>query len=78
MLSTTFVYLGGTDATIEGQWVWADGTPFYESGPVGNLYSNWSAVPRGQTSDCMVMRPTGLWNDAGCNAGGVVYACESL
>jgi hypothetical protein len=78
MLTTTFVYLGGTDSAVEGQWSWSDGTLFYDSGPVGGLYSDWGTLPKGQQSDCLVMRPTSLWNDAGCNAGGVVYACESL
>jgi hypothetical protein len=38
---TAFMWSGGTEGTTRGSWLWPDGTLFYQSGPVGGLYSNW-------------------------------------
>ncbi|WP_114946242.1 cadherin domain-containing protein [Microvirga calopogonii] len=40
-----YVWIGANDTTTEGQWQWADGTPFYyRNGGGVNLYSNWGSV----------------------------------
>ena len=75
---TPIVFLGGSDAAVEGEWRWYDGTLFWNSGPVGNLYTNWAAAPQvGGVSDCAGMRIDGLWIDAACSAGNATVACET-
>lgn len=40
--SSAYVWLGGSDAEIEGKWYWVDGTPISLRGGTG--YSNWGSV----------------------------------
>ncbi len=54
------IWAGGTDASIEGNWVWTDGaeagTQFWSGGPsgsaVGGMYTNWiSGYEPGDSND---------------------------
>lgn len=74
------VWLGATDADLEGDWKWLDGTPWN--------YSNWSDYqpsndPRNDEgresypimNDVRLGAPTGYWNDSeGCYQSG--FVCE--
>jgi hypothetical protein len=51
---TPFIWLGGSDEALEGQWVWADnGDQFWEGdfngNPVGGLFTNWGVQPDSAT-----------------------------
>ncbi|MGO4526828.1 cadherin domain-containing protein [Microvirga sp. 2MCAF35] len=47
-----YVWIGANDISVEGQWKWADGTPFYyKNGGGTNLYSNWGSGPSGIEPD---------------------------
>lgn len=71
------VWLGGTDAAVEGDWLWPDAELFWDGNPIGGVYQNWAPMePRGQ-SDCMGMIDDGTWKPRACNSLDVVYACES-
>jgi hypothetical protein len=80
------VWMGGTDASVEGEWRWPDGTLFWTgadngSAPVGT-YVNWRNVEPNDLNngeDCLtMMTSSGRWNDADCE-GGLAHAfvCES-
>jgi hypothetical protein len=65
-------WLGATDETTEGTWVWtATGTPFFVVGgadaSVG--FTNWSSAEPNDydDSDCLRVLPTGLWADWDCD-----------
>jgi len=68
------VWVGGSDATSEGTWVWVDdGSQFWQgeasgSAPKGAFF-NWSGdEPNGSaTSDCLRLRPNGRWGDFECD-----------
>jgi hypothetical protein len=72
-----WIWVGGSDAATEGSWLWPDGTLFYKNGPVGGLYTNWSASePNGSsTINCMVDRVDFFWADEACSLTHD-YACE--
>jgi len=69
------VWLGGTDAAVEGTWTWSNGDAFG--------YSNWNTGEpndAGTGEDCNAMygpatTHAGLWNDADC-ANAYAYVCE--
>ena len=51
-----FIWLGGSDSSVEGQWVWSDnGDQFWEGdfngNPVGGLFTNWGVQPDSATGD---------------------------
>ena len=51
-----FIWLGGSDSSIEGQWVWSDnGDQFWEGDfngtPVGGLFTNWGVQPDSSTGN---------------------------
>ena len=61
--SFNFVWVGGSEATEDGQWTWTDGSPF--------TYTNWrnGEPSNGFQEDCLAVYPNGLWNDAKCSRG---------
>jgi hypothetical protein len=51
-----FIWLGGSDKSVEGQWAWSDnGDQFWEGdfngNPVGGLFTNWGVQPDSATGD---------------------------
>lgn len=71
------VLLGGNDIDVEGAWRWDDGTLFWNGGPVGSVYTNWSFAPKAGQGDCLGMLPDGTWEDRSCSSGNATVACES-
>lgn len=67
------VWLGGTDAALEGTWEWIDGEPF--------VFENWRINEPNDGGvngeDCMVLESDtdGTWDDRGCTVG-FPYFCE--
>jgi hypothetical protein len=68
------IWIGLTDAAVEGTFVWVDGTPF--------SYSNWlspnpdNTGPAGGPANCAMLQDTGQWNDRVC-ADNYNYLCET-
>jgi len=51
-----FIWLGGSDNSVEGRWVWSDnGDQFWEGdfngNPVGGLFTNWGVQPDNATGN---------------------------
>ena len=51
-----FIWLGGSDSSVEGHWVWSDnGDQFWEGdfngNPVGRLFTNWGVQPDNATGN---------------------------
>jgi hypothetical protein len=62
-------FIGGSDETNEGTWVWQGGPELNEvfrSGSTNTMYANWkSGEPNNNNNeDFLVMNDTGYWNDA--------------
>ena len=64
----TTLWLGGTDAAIEGTWTWPDGDAFWADGPVSGRYSAWAVGEPNNSGneDCLQLQATGMWNDQEC------------
>ncbi len=79
-VGSAVVFLGGSDATTEGEWYWEDGEIFWNDVDGSLLYENWAASsPKvGGVSDCLGIREDGQWEDRACNSGAVTYVCESV
>lgn len=75
------LWIGGSDAVAEGQWLWPDGAQFWSGGSggsaVGGLYANWaSGEPNDDgTEDCAAAANDGKWVDSECG-NGRDYVCE--
>lgn len=78
------MWLGGSDAAVEGEWRWVDAELFWlgdSGGSVQNgLYSNWYPVQPGNSPilDCAALDVTNgsNWSSVTC-LGNWVFACES-
>jgi hypothetical protein len=76
------LWLGGTDAAIEGEWIWNGSGP--EGGQIFSIgaaaqpgfYTNWSGgqPDNGSNSDFLEMLGSGLWTDV--NGGNRAYVIE--
>jgi hypothetical protein len=81
--ANNYVFLGASDAALEGTWQWPDGTVFWigdsTGSAVGGLYSDWRASnPVISTAlNCAMMRLGGTWENRDC-AGPVFWMCKSL
>jgi hypothetical protein len=81
------IWIGASDAAVEGEWRWVDGTLFWlgaKNGMAQNgLYNDWYAgtQPAGQQAsrDCAALdrNAGGGWFDSDCPVA-KEYACESL
>ena len=64
-------WIGLTDSSLEGTFVWEDGTSFD--------YNNWSPnEPSGGNSeaDCVHLYANGMWNDRQCNDFPSYFVCN--
>jgi hypothetical protein len=65
-------WLGATDATTEGAWIWVtDELPFFEvdsADAAGAAFTAWNEGEPNDydNSDCLRLLPTGLWADLEC------------
>jgi hypothetical protein len=53
---TPFIWLGGSDNSVEGRWIWSDnGDQFWQGdfngNPVNGLFTNWGIQPDSATGD---------------------------
>ena len=76
LVSGAHVFIGASDMTVEGDWVWMDGEEagqkFWQGGPVSSggtvvngLYNNWAAgAPQntGATMDYGLLQTSGIWS----------------
>ncbi|HVJ19113.1 MAG TPA: C-type lectin domain-containing protein, partial [Polyangiaceae bacterium] len=78
-------WIGATDAVTEGDWLWTDGTLFWQ-GPwdtgaaVGGLYTAWSGAQPDNAAmleHCGEMYPDSRWNDNECT-NPKDFVCEPL
>jgi hypothetical protein len=72
----SWIWVGGTDAATEGSWLWPDGILFYQSGPIGGLYTNWlnSEPNNGRGGEnCLADRVSYRWTDLACTE--LHYSC---
>jgi hypothetical protein len=78
-------WLGGSDGEDEGQWLWPDGTAFFDEeddGPVAGRFNNWDSSEPNDTglsasaADClMYWYEQEAWADASCGDEHG-YVCE--
>jgi hypothetical protein len=83
------IWLGASDAAVEGEWRWSDGTLFWlgDAGGTaqGGLFAGWyvnQPVDKHAADDCAVLDlgvgSTFGWYNQDCSGGLAVYVCESL
>jgi hypothetical protein len=77
-----YIRIGADDQAVLGEWLWTDGTQFWQGGgtgmAVGGLYTNWvSGSPSlNGTRQCGALLPTGLWQDRSCKFV-ATFVCEA-
>ncbi len=71
---TASVWLGGSDAAVEGEWRWPDGVLFWNGqrdgmAPAGAYAHFGNADPNdaGGNENCVVMNTAGFWADYPCD-----------
>ncbi len=74
-----FWWIGFTDATSEGNWIWDDGSPVtyinWASGEPNNGHG-WECVSNSE-EDCAMLKWSGAaWNDYPCGCGWPSSVCE--
>jgi hypothetical protein len=78
-LPEDWVFVGGTDAAVEGSWIWPDGAVFTTGKqPTSGMYTNWrSGEPNnaGAGEDCLLVQSGGSWIAMTCEVPRN-YACE--
>ena len=78
--------IGATDRDVQHQWVWPDGTPFWQGlgngSAVGEQFANWrNTQPDNADStasideDCAIMEQAGTWDDKQCTDS-FRFVCE--
>jgi hypothetical protein len=67
-------WIGASDQTLEGNWVWTDGTLFWSGGAGGSAvdgrFSSWeTGQPNnaGGVENCSLFNGDGTWSDADCS-----------
>jgi hypothetical protein len=78
-IAPELLFIGASDAEVEGSWQWIGGAPFWEGeadgAPVGGAFANWAeGRPNDSgTQDCAMLivdfpadGEPGQWNDTGC------------
>ncbi len=74
LIGNTESWLGATDRTTEGTFVWVNGTTFWTGGPTGaaanGSYTNFATGEPNDAggSDCLRMVAGGQWRDISCSA----------
>ncbi len=78
-VSQPMVFLGGTDAAVDGEWRWSDGEVFWNQTDGAVLYTNWwPYFPKpGMPGDCVGMLEDGTWAERDCASSNVTFACET-
>jgi len=70
-------WIGGSDSTAEGAWIWADSTPFWTLG----AYRNWATGEPNSflTNPGSRIRPSdGKWEDTPITSQTAPYICEDM
>jgi hypothetical protein len=72
--SEYWLWIGGTDLAVVGEWRWTDGALFWLGGSngaaQGGLYENWvagSPTNGGAATDCAILQHAGYWTDYECD-----------
>ena len=78
-IGDTPVWIGASDFTTEGDWLWVDDDSLFWRGtslgdPVGGMFSDWASGEPNQTGDCARAESTG-WHDHSCT-NSLAYVCE--
>jgi hypothetical protein len=74
-------WIGAGDRISEDQWLWVDGTPFWQGrsngAPIEGRYRKWSSNEPNNDGDedCGELRDDGAWNDNKCTAS-IRFICE--
>jgi hypothetical protein len=76
-------WLGATDADVEGEWRWSDGTLFWvgakDGAPQAGLYNNWNVLSPNSSppaADCAKITTAGDWVAVLC-VSVLPYVCEA-
>jgi hypothetical protein len=86
---TTGLWIGASDAAVDGEWRWTDGTLFWlgapSSGAAQNgLFTDWDGSYHGSNKsyNCVYLAlqrtPSFGWCNQACGSNLLIYACESL
>ena len=72
------LWIGASDESVEGEWVWGDGVVFWRGStlgaPAGGLFNAWADGEPNQSGDCGRAELDG-WHDQPC-ALTSAYVCE--
>jgi hypothetical protein len=74
-------WIGAGDRITEDQWLWVDGTPFWQGRsngqPIEGRYRTWAGNEPNNDGDedCGELRDDGNWNDNKCTAS-IRFICE--
>jgi len=79
------IWLGGSDAAVEGRWVWIDDAQFwmgnFNGRPIDGLFTAWDMGQPNSASgqeDCLAMwANTTMWHDSTCGTH-EAYMCQGM